>query len=206
MLGNNAGKAKHRRKQEKNSSGIKDRTFTHMNGNQLVAVGYTWYPTGETKELCLLPVNIHLEPIMVPMVTRIRSDTVILDEGIDREIVQDAVSDWFNTMRLPYGKKMILLVWNAVRFHKDFNELVDTEFEYIVHEYKCLQQIAHFANDLAIDRGEPAPYPKDNLLSSASRAMGDEYMEECKNDAAYRALITGKLYKKILTEKRTMWT
>ena len=204
-MSENKGKAKGQRKTGVNSLRVKDRTFTHMNGNQLVSVGVCYYQTGEIKGLCCMPVNTLLDPILTPLVMDVRSETLILDEGINRELVQDIFSDWVGHMKMPYGKKVILLVWDAVRFDREFRELVDTEFEYTVHGYKCLQQIAHFRNDLAIESGNPAPYPKNNLLSSAGRALGDEYMEDCRNDAGYRALLTAKLYNILLKEKRTMW-
>lgn len=199
----NKGKAKPRI-EGKDSVKIKNRTMPHFNGHQLVAVGVKYYPNGEIKDLSLFPVNKDGEPIMTPLMLKLRSSELSRDDGESRYDLMDRISSWHLSMRLPRGKKLMLLVWDSIKFHSDFLKLVDSEFEYLVDRYKDVKQMAYFENDIAAENGLDIPYPKEGLSSALSRSMGSKYLEDCKNDAPYLAIMTAKLYRHCITRTRSL--
>lgn len=176
------------------------RTPVHFNGHQMAIVNASYYnKSDDIRCLAIFPFNINFEPIdeMTPLVCEIQSpDKLSLDHGMLPDIVPDTISNWHMSLGLPYGKKILGICWDQPRLFKALTALIDVDVDDIFAGWRDLQQYAAFLNDLAWDRGEKIPYPKNELGSTFKRAIKDEAPQ--LSDAAYSAFKMIDLYKYFL--------
>jgi hypothetical protein len=172
----------------------------HLNGHQLVACSATYYPEGILKAIAFMPIDIDFQFVdgLPPLLIEVQSRKVSLDSGVSPDAVPDIISEWHSGMNLPYGKKVVPVAWDAHSCQTELRKLIDEDMEDTFHTWKCLRQMCHFMNDVAINRGERAPFPKDNLGSCASRVLGDDFLAEAKRDVGYLCLVTINVYKHLL--------
>lgn len=195
-----SGKAKESGLHEKNSLKTKDpRTPVHFNGHQACVVHATYYPqSDDIRTLVIFPFNIHfnLVPEIAPFVCEIQSpEKLSLDYGLLVDAVPDTLSGWLQGMRLPYGKKIVAICWDSHRLRRGLYKLIDEDIDDIIHSWRDLLQYARFLNDLAWDRGEKIPFPKDHLGSALKRCLK---VEVTLSDAANTAYLMVSLFKHFL--------
>lgn len=195
--------------------------MNHLNGNLLCAVdtettGFSPEKNGII-EICILPLNSRLDvhenfPMfhmrMKPeegeeidpdalRVTQMDLARIML-EGFQRDTVADYVMNWFETLGLPAGKKVVPLAhnWPFDRLMIQY-WLGEKSFEHIFHgQFRDLMSVALYLNDCADARAEQVPFSKVglryvcNLLKvehlKAHTAIGD-------------CMATAQCYKKILS-------
>ena len=195
-----SGKAKESGLHEKNSLKTKvARSPVHFNGHQAVTMYATYYPkSDDIRAISVMAFNIHFNLVeeINPFVAEIQSPSKLsLDYGLMPEIFPEVLSDWLHQMKLPYGKKLIPICWDSARLTKALYQLIDYDLEDTIFRWHDLQQYVRFFNDLAWDRGEAIPYPKDHLGSVLKRALKAEVMP---NDAGYTGFQMITLFKHFL--------
>lgn len=83
----------------------------------------------------------------------------------DRYKVADILLDWFKSMNLPAGKKLIPLTYDFPREKNILMNWLDFELynEIFSNDHRDLLAAAHFINDRACVRGESVTFAKQNL-------------------------------------------
>lgn len=128
--------------------------------------------------------------------TQIELSDVII-KGSPRERIADMFIDWFESLRLPPGKKIIPLAHN---WPFDRSMLIKwlgiKTFEYIFRwHYRDTMMIGNFMNDFADSRREPYPYGELSL-----RGMCNKFSIEIisAHSAASDAYACAQLYNALL--------
>lgn len=115
----------------------------------------------------------------------------------DRNDVQDELDEWFKSLDLPLGKRMIYLCQNApfdVAFLKSWLG-PDAFDQYFARRGRDTMFFANGLNDRAAIQGKPIPFPNVSLEGLAHK-FGISY--EGAHDALADCIITGKVYRELL--------
>lgn len=198
-------------------------SMLHLNGNLLCAIDVETTGLDPDKhdiiQVAVVPVNNLLEPISDPLpfyhlmkpredrleniekkamkVCGINLSDLILNAQ-DQWTMADRFVEWFESLPLPLGKKLVPLAHNWP-FDRDFmiNWLGRATYEYVFFgHYRDLMAAALYLNDWSDFHGEPYPYQKVDLAYVCSTL-------KVKNDKAHDALndclATIKAYKALLS-------
>lgn len=165
------------------------RSAVHLNGNLLVAIDTetTGLIAGfhDILQLALVPVSPDLTPsreympfnmIIQPKRPENADDTAgkvsktrlvdAITNGIEAWTAVDRFRDWFESLRLPPGKKIVPL---GANFQFDHSFLLDffggplSYDEFFRSDYRDVQKAALFINDVADFMSEKIPFPKVKL-------------------------------------------
>jgi DNA polymerase III epsilon subunit-like protein len=118
-------------------------------------------------------------------------------EGMDENVVADALDDWFEKLMMPVGKRIQPLAMNWV-FDREMliKWLGRSRFESIFsHRYRDLLPISLHSNDCADAHNEPCPYPKHTLGSLCKRLC---VVNDNPHDALCDCMATGECYRKMI--------
>lgn len=118
--------------------------------------------------------------------------------GIDSWKAADLFEEWFQSLRMPPGKRISPLGQNYAGFdsyfikewlgHVGYNDLID-------YHVRDTATAALFDNDRASFRGVNAPFPKTNLAYLASQL---DVQNPRAHSALHDCLVTSEIYRRML--------
>jgi DNA polymerase III epsilon subunit-like protein len=125
-----------------------------------------------------------------------RLANVIL-RGMDKYKCADLLVDWFEGLKLAPMKRIMPIAQNWVFDSGFIKEWLGVKtFEYVFHPcYRDTMTVSLFANDCADQKGEPFPYPKNNLqyLCSELKVQRDR-----AHTAIDDAVATAEVYRRMI--------
>lgn len=117
--------------------------------------------------------------------------------AFDRDKVADLLQDWFESLKLPRGKKLLPLTYNyPMERQIMINWLGYDQYREIFSEdYRDIKVAAHFINDKNCCRAEPAVYSK----QTASWLAKIHHIEPVERGTAVSdAFMYAQIYKRML--------
>jgi len=197
----------------------------HLNGHLLCAIDCetTGLIAGfhDIIQICFLPLDSRCDPSteylpfdlkliprrkenIDPKALRINRSHIsdILLSGVDPDIGADLFDDWFDSLKLPEGKRIMPLAHNwpfDSAFIIDWMGWLNFNFR-IDGRFRDTMAIASYYNDVADIYNEQYPYPKVTLRYIASQ-MEILVDESRTHDAIYDCVLTAEIYKKLLRQK-----
>lgn len=202
------------------------RSMMHLNGNILACVDVE--TTGlkprfhDTIQVCVLPLNADIRPLegVMPFYTEMKPkrpenydektasvhkvDFVrLLTDGLDPDWVSDRFRDWYETLPLPEGKKLVPLAHNWIFDHAFMEDWLGWEgMNYYFHgHHRDLLTAGLYENDKAAFHVTQYPYPKLGLKYFCSQ-LGVE--NQNAHDALADCVATAECYRRVV--KAGMWT
>lgn len=193
------------------------KSMVHLNGDLLCVIDCE--TTGlrphynDLIQICILPLDSDMKPLktVTPFYQHMKAarpenvDAKALEvnkidffhlqqTAFDPDKVADIFDDWFQKLKLPFGKKIQPLAQNWA-FDREF--IIDwlgvTAFEsYFDRRYRDTMSTALFLNDVADTHNEPYPFPKCSLKYIASQLKLDY---SGAHDAMIDCMITAEAYR-----------
>lgn len=194
--------------------------LVHLNGSVMCAIDCETTGTDPMKhdiiEISIVPLDSNLKPIQTIMpfcmllqpgrpqnikqsATRIHGHTraELERDGIEPMKAADLFDEWFERLKLPFGKRIVPLAHNWP-FDRSFIKqwLGEEHFnQYFSALYRDTMVAAQYFNDRAAFHAEKVPFNKVNLSYLASEL---EIPHERAHSALADCLVTAQVYKKLM--------
>lgn len=197
---------------------------THWNGHQLCAIDVE--TTGldpklnEIIQICILPLQSNLEPrtdispFYVDIAPQKSSEhwqkealnthgidmVKLCATGLDPWTIADRFEHWFESLALPFKKKILPLAHNWPFEYKFLLEwLGEKTVNDLFWQYRDTMALANSVNDMADFANEPWPYPKTGLSYLCSQLKVENRRQ---HDALEDCIATAEVYKKLVTKHK----
>ncbi len=154
----------------------------------------------------LPPFDIQMRPNYIDRIDfdslRVSRQTIdkIIDTGIDQEKGSELFEYWFQSLRLPVGKRIMPLGYNLSLFDLPFMRewLTGTTYEqYFSYVVRDCMQVCTFLNDVSDFNVEQTPFSKLKMSTVAQR-LDIEVFEQGTHDPLYDAYLACQIYQKLI--------